>query len=531
MRKVTLVGGVATKQPVHHEASHRPSELNYNESIGNALDISTRGGDVITASTVRDVASQIIRPASVSMGVRDIMGGWNGSRIAMYLHFMIETPAVTKHEVITVYSDGFDMSFNGHFPPEMLFRIDRRQVIGNSVATNTMTPNGMAVAKDYMNLAPVNVIADGQVDCKDDLLRPQDALWQMQQFETGPFIDPRTKAHESGTTGAVRDDNSAVRISKMLNGFKQGKKENDIDNHNFGETHIIFDSAANILMSDSSDESGLMALLNRSTQHDENGTFTWKELCSLFGNLDDPNDTRIQLLGTFTGPMENLRNESRDWHGADLSTNLAYAINDKVGKMVATALLMSATFEVGQHPDGRPNVTPTGCYKMFPQMDDAHADSAAWDIANTIEIELLTLLTNRVDTYKMTLELQAFSVNTIKLYLNGALTPDVFTAPAFCTALTSSLIADGEDDVLNHAHTMHGVIDDLIGVSTVRSNANNNLALGPTSAFTTPVENRVGHQPQIVTANGQPMAQQQTAYTPSSQPMINTNQPSGGLTL
>lgn len=470
MRNVTLVNGIFILQPIHNEISHRPMEFNYDGNIHNQLLNDTRDGKSVSTGSLSNVASKIIMPSTTSKGTRDILGGWNEQHIAGYLLYRIETPAEIKHEVHVVYSDKFDVSMSGKLNPDTRFTIDSRKVIASTLNQSVMTPGGTTVSSDFMSMRPVDVIRRDECSIKDDLIRPCDSLYKMQSIEIGEtFDDFRSKASVIGVDANSRDSDSGTYLSKVLNSYKLSKASNDEGNFGYSEDTIVLDSAAGYLNAEHSTESAVMTLLTQRSQFGESGNFEYGELCRLFDEPGNPVSSRCSMSGQVTGQMENLRNESSDMHGNDKSTNLAFRLNDKLGKELSARLLASATIEISNNSLGQPDVAISEVSAMFPQMSDRSIMDAAEELRNIIMIETIGTVRDYADSYSITIDATAYSYNMIRMSLDGK-GNDVFSAPSFCNALSSSMVSDGGESQTDFAAGLKSIIDETFKTD---HNANN----------------------------------------------------------
>lgn len=463
--QVTLKQCIFVIQPIYNEASHRPLVSNYNSALANDLYESTNQGNTITRETVSNVASNIIMPSTASGGVRDIVGGWNERRLAGYLLFEISTPAETKMEVLTVYTDRFDVSHMGTLAPDTVFNIDSRKVISSSLQTGVINQHTGGATRDYMLLKPVDVVAHGDVQTKSFLSRPADVMGAMQKIDIGEaFTDTRCRASRSGSDANSLDSDSATFVSKTLNSYKLSAANNQHDDMGYGIEGVVYDGAMQTLKAEHSQESAAITLFKKQTEFVDSGFFSWGDLIYLFDHNNDNLSSISRTIGTTVGSIEDTRNESQQWHGSDKFTNLAFRINDKLGKEMANRLLMNASFIVKQDSVGRPDVQVYDVGAMFDGMSEHHILKAVEDLRNIISIELVNVINNYADSYYMDIKATAFVNNRFDISLDGS-NIETFIAPSFCTSLTSSMVADSEDSLVDLAAGLKGIIDNTFNNS------------------------------------------------------------------
>lgn len=446
-------------QPIYNEASHRPLVSNINTEMTNTLYELTDSGSNITRESVSPIASNIIMPSTASMGTRNIVGGWSERRLAGYLLFEIRTPAEVRHEVLTVYTDKFDVTHKGTLADDTLFTIDNRKVISSNRQTGIINQVTGGASKDQMILRPVDVIAHDDIETKNVLCRPADVMGAAQCINRGiNVIDTRSKVGVTGENANSLDSDSSTYIAKTLNHYRGSARSNEVEDFGFGVESSIYDGALVTLKSEHAGESQIVTLLKNRSQYGQCGHVSWGELISNFDRVGDRLSSISETHGVTMGPMEDVTSDSKNWHGADRNTNLAFRINDKIGKEMSNRLLNECSFIIKQDTYGRPDVQAYNVSAMFKQMSKEHVMRAVDDLCNVLSIELISVANTYADSYMLDVKATAFVNNRYEISLDGN-NVETFIAPSFCTALMSSMVSDSEEALQDLGSTINGIID------------------------------------------------------------------------
>lgn len=444
-------------QPAFYEASHRPLVNNYDGSMKNEIEEVTAGGTLLDKGSLSNFATRVIMPSNVSLGQRDILGGWNEKKLAGFLLFEIKTPVETKLEVLTIYSDIFDPSFRGTLSNDLLFTIDNRKIVGSSIQSGVINPRTGSCGRDYMVVKPVKVITD-EVNTNEYMARPSDVMATMQKISVGEdFLDIRTRAKESGSDALSVDSDTSSYLSKTLTRYKYALVD-DEDNRGYGVEHSPFGKAVSSLAVENSNMSHVVEYIKKHSQYAMNGMFTWGELVSMFGHGQRGLNDITEIKGAVTGPMENTRNDASDWHGWSDETNIAFRLNDRLGKEMANRLITEINIEIKQDTLGRPHVVPSSVNVMFPNMDKDIVMASIDSLCNTIAVEMVSMINLYADTYHISIKAQAFVKNRISIKL-GNRNREVFIAPSFCTSVTTPMAGATSDSLHSFSSSMMSMIE------------------------------------------------------------------------
>lgn len=406
----------------------------------------------VTSATIAKSAGNMIRPAPVHEGVITIPEGWNSIRMRWVMHVEVtDTMGSTTLEVLSGFTEYFDVSYGMHINPDMRFYINSIQTM-NPMAMMTNPVNGM--------LEGSGVISNNQVGMtlatdRLYLQRPQDAIEAIQDsahYASGLTFDSNTNRNVGmvPVKTSMRHNAAAGYLGDLLSNFLASKASVQYQ----GETTSPWENTYHAVRNPTVTRDGFLSKLAYSLgQTLTPNSFSLNELLRL-----DMNATSVMHLET----SATLGYDGEHWAGSDLTTQAATIIGQSVPAYLNRFGLARAQFSFQSG--------------MEPLVSDFATIAPLADPRNmlmgfkfVIQHELMATLVNGFMFVEAMVNCDLFGITTIHIRLNGVGVFVPFSFPSFCDSLAAPVISRNSTNVTDIYQTVDTVLS-AVGQTTMGHN-------------------------------------------------------------
>ena len=227
---------ILQEQPGHASQHYRPYETNYTDDIASKIASTQRGASSTFAPGIlRDGATGLIQPSSVTQGELGIANGWGERRAAIFLEIESTSSYGTVREVISGFTDHVGMTATGAIDQRM--KIWPNNYIKYRVSTATNSTGVHASASVDQNTQILHGLGQEQ----NYGLRPTDAFAYMshQQFDSD-VLDPRVSINVAGMTSDRKNTIPSQYLHKVFKGYQEANN----DMSGFGGDNYLYNMAA-----------------------------------------------------------------------------------------------------------------------------------------------------------------------------------------------------------------------------------------------------------------------------------------------
>lgn len=431
-RAMSVVKFIMQETGTYNQQYRRPYQTNSNAAVENQILETVDQKRSISAASLATVASQFIQPSATPEEEIHIANGWNTKRY----RFLLEVQSVDRtglmatKEFIVGYTDHPDISYGGHFDPNMVFYINAINVTrehrttaptGSQMHQAMIDSSHILVNNQYSNLEAPNQLFG---------LRPEDVYDQIdnrvlkKHITDGFVVDGRTKITTSATKSNRANAVAPTYMASVLDSYLQTARNQKDDSDT-----VIMEAARSTVQSSSVSEDPFMSFVRGCQGGTGGNAFTLRDLLAL-----DPN-----AMPTLAPMNDGLRASlhqtglTSHWGGADMHTLWATTLSQSVPSYMLqfgfTRLQLTATnMDIGSQI----HVTPTHV-RSFNQGFDVSRELQA--LIFRLETELLKNLSqNNMLSFGVEIDCDLLGETKCWISINGSPVID-FVMPSFCDAL------------------------------------------------------------------------------------------------
>lgn len=460
---VNFVRGFLIQQPISHPIDYRPLEVVFNPDSLNRLMNATNGGVDLDHVAIRDIARDIVAPSRQSKGKVSIAGGWNESRLAVFLEFEVRTPDHIRREVICGYTDHNGVSPQLNVAPELMIFPNSHMIISESIISG---PNGNQTQYRVMGneqiLRPITVQAtNGGVFSGQNTMRPFDMMSSLQTAgarNEAAVIDPRHMMLGQTNMGIAsnRENNISSRyLSNVLTAFRKSSEE--VKSSLLGATrNAQLGMAGKYVRETRLDSRVLFNFLSSRTELEAKGYLTYGELEYIFPNLN--NNIEKSQISTKNGIMDN-RNLFTDTSDVSIESQIATAFSHCIPTIMSKLQFVNVSFTVSNETlTGETIVSLEYIQPMFADIAD---EAKAQVFVNSITMDVVPeVLYGRVGSFSIDVTCAILGGTDCLISVDGR--PVIPKSVVnYCDNLSTSMTSANETYLHNEAAVLGRMLDDV----------------------------------------------------------------------
>lgn len=432
-KQMNVVRFVMQETGTYNTQYARPYQTRSDPGLTNTILETVDQKRSISAAALSKVAGQFIQPSATPEAEIQIANGWGTKRYRFLLEIQTvdRTGLMTTKEFIAGYTDHPEISYGGHFDPNMVFFINAVSVTRESRVT---TPFGAQMHQSMVDSSHVLVnhqYSDLQSQNQLFGLRPEDVYDQIDNrqlssnlTDDGFVVDGRTKITQSATKSKRANAVAPVYMANVLDSYLQTARNQKDD-----ADHVIMEAARSTVESSSVSEDPFMAFV-RSLHNGQGGQFfTLRDLQQLDPTAYPqaaPIDDKLRMQLHQAG-------QSQNWGGATQEVLWATTLAQSVPSYMLAFGIMRLIFTSTNMDIGSNIHTTVANVRSFDQGVDKSREIQA--LIFRLETELLKNLSQH-NLLSFGLEMDCDLLGESKMYLqiNGQAV-EYFCMPSFCDAL------------------------------------------------------------------------------------------------
>lgn len=462
----------------------RPYTTNYDQSVERSLEHYTDGGRDMSAAALARVANTFLRPASVPVGTVGLIEGFNEKRFSIMLEVRHHNSRFTngaQRTVVTGYTDhlGVISSGGGYIlDPEMSIFINSIYTVRDSVIN---TPHGRSVQSAMSRSVQLPHVSASQQDIAFSaheqptfMSRPEDVAAHLQLLDDPTMVEFNRGAGStdcrsmvSSTANSRRSNNNRNHyMSTMIRGYRSA-----VDSiETFGDENI-WDKTRSNVREQSVTDNDFISQLMMETSFGVSSSFTYGELCGIFGSGDAfDNLVDVHLSGKtrseLTGGVAMYQNIDSDDLGA--ATNEAMAgtmVHQSIGGIMSDCLITSVSFIA--HNDtltGEVDFRITAPPRSFSEHVDIRRIIDNVFIPRVMNEIISDVSMDNQLSFSLECTFDLIYESTIQVSIDGG-DPAFYIIPSFCDSLSSPVLSVDGETTQTMAEDVRSMLESLGNVS------------------------------------------------------------------
>ena len=415
--------------------------------------------------------SNFVSPQTQAHAV-DIPNGWGQRRYFFRMEVDIRSQLGTKTEVVTGFTDGDQVSMNGHISPDMVFYIDTVTTIryvpttvGGQQFVATRVQDSVHVLTNF-NAGEMTSPWQQSVD----MMRPQDLYSNIMvsQMDTHEVLDTRTKLFKPATSRRTNNTQSDY-VARVISGALSQASE-----HAYGmDGPSIFAGALTQVQEKALSDIDFVKMLQQASAGIPTSNFTWGDLMRLTnGGVDQ--FTKIVHKGSHAltrvadnpfvfGALGNNSNESDSLQSQSRTALAATMISNALPSHMLMCGFGDAMFRVSNAYSTDPMQPATLAWESTPgSLTQGHFDRAAVQrLENLIINDLMHAVSygNQL-LYDVTVRCHVFGRLEIEIRLENDHAR--FVSPGFAGSIFSPITSSGTGDLGNLSSAFNYLLSDVL---------------------------------------------------------------------
>lgn len=457
----------------------------------------------INPKGLRDIAGDIIAPATEAVGNVGISGGW-GTRRFRFIMTVSENNQFNHLNNITRIIYGYTNEGNldpSGIDPEQRFYFNSETIVANTIGR---TPNGQVIVpRVQASHQIINGFSTGESNPVYGpnantiyTIRPEDVYTSIQNENViarlnqgiewnnngghysnidGP-VHIRDSRNQLGVGGEMKlarrsEHSSAIYLSEVLRGYKEGITESDDPT----STNSVAGVAQSAIGNDSVVTNNFLMLLREKCGFNQKGYVTFRELCSVFPDLQSrthctssmsPSMPQRIMVGAGSGNRRGNGlsdvSDSNHWHGATAETIAATMLGQIVPSIMASTMFETISFTAFNGLGGRNDFV----VQLIPEairmvVDGLNAHEYGNIFISQLKDQVLVPVSfSNQRTFTMTVSCDLVGETIVDISFDGN-PSERFVAPSFADSLTTSLTTTNFDHAKTIASDMQFLVDSV----------------------------------------------------------------------
>ena len=454
----------------YHALALRPYQTHTDaQSIGIFNDV-TNGGTNLSTNAVAQGCDGLVRPSAQAAGMANIAGGWDERRFVFLMHVSFEKMGVTIYQVLSGYTDRFDLSLNGTLSPDMMLHFNNSVEIRQSAILGA---NGRQMQMSVRDASHILTDSVGGVNqngypggwgagtqslnysCS---MRPMDIFHRSgvpsvlhESSYTNNAVDGRVSFLQGPKKSRRSNSSAPVYLSRLLTA-QQTAERNSLDAMDDDQT--IHNAAAGQVIEQSMMDDGFISTLDNHSQIMSTAAISYGELCSFNPHVDGITQVIKRKAGA---PMRHGR-DSNHWNGANNETLIATILSHSVPALMLDLMLLGVEFTATNSTiDSDYAVAVTGANSFAEGID---LQPYVTRFIDRLKFEILSDISrrNRI-SFGIHMRCDVAADTTIDITLDG--NTERFTMPSFCDALATPVFTTQRTDLDNVANDIMSISNNL----------------------------------------------------------------------
>lgn len=451
----------------HHDQWRRVYKTELTGDVQMALEHQLAGERIFTPATVAGVAGQFIKVGAQPEKQIAIPNGFGERRIRFLLEVQkVDIGGGKVIEVISGYSDAFDVSHGGHLNPDLVFNINSIMMINERTEYTPMGPKIIRTINNNSHLL-YDRSYQGVGGVRDAYLRPQDVYGIMSLNDLGGVLpnnsfDARNVMMPIPQKSSRSNGLATTYMAKTLGGIYTAHAQNDLS---ATPIDVYSQAKGNVTESNAGMDSFLNAIRQIKRAPSIDATFTIRQLEAMdYNGVNNPAITRFQMFGQAEHISSDARQYTQVVSGADLNTQIATIIMQSVSAIAMELSFTKIAFQATNRTNGMnfgiglglDLVTITN-YRSFADNVDMSPNIAMFE--QRLKTEVLRDLSNNGNTdYDITVDLDVLNEAVISVSVYGGQSVP-YRFPTYCDALNVPMVTGNTQLVHNIASDFSAATD------------------------------------------------------------------------
>lgn len=444
--------------PPHHEQYFRPFEMNLTPGLVNSVLEYTDEGRYVSSNNLSDIAGHILRPAATPQNKIAIPNGLGEGRFIFFLEITTNNCFGNTREIISGFTDYMGISASGHLDPNMVFYINSRKSLQDSIVTGAAGRGIKTALRDDSQLLT------NQGYMSSIAMRPQDVVAAGQtSLLTGGYnsnvIDTRNDLNSSPLLSQRGNTLPNHYLSNTLNGYIKAANATSIIGGDVTPDEL-YSEAMGYVRSPRMAVSDFVSAMGLSSV-DGVDKFTFGQLDATWPRPDGWwNVTRPSPGSRMERVRCSILENSEHWHGANIETSIAFSLSQAMPAIMSSLMLVYLDVTIEPTPiTGQPVVVVLKTIGMFDGVvTPAHIQlletQLSYDVVNSI-------IGKNVTDFKIAMSVNLMESGTYNISVNG-FPSSVFVAPTFCDSFASPVVGMDKSSLTNMNKNMETLVDTLI---------------------------------------------------------------------
>lgn len=477
MNKFTVSKLIMVETSRYPDMYLRPYESNYDYQTQQALNHSTESGSKLTANALTSVASMILKPSAVPVGVVGMVNGFSEKRFSFMLEITEYNTRITTggvRYVITGYTDQLgvinDRRGNPILDPNMSFYINNIHTIRDTLVNTAIGKSyrsNMASSLQLPHVSTSNRDGFGFSNTPTYLMRPEDVAGKIstENDPTRKYLNESSGVIDLGgvLTGVVGSKRGNTSRSHYLSDLFTGYVNALTDTSDF-EYDDVWDKTKQNVRGNALSNNPFIAELMMTTDFAAVGSFTLSELDNMTGNAaSDLADVIIKnnLSNANAGRLGMFDStDSDDWGMASTTSQAATILQQSIGSIMSDCMLTTVGFIVHNNTltgemDFRftsPINSFTDGIDLTPLLENMFKPRVMAEIIDDISF-------NNQVSFSLECVMDLHYESTISISIDGE--EGFYVAPSFCDGITTPVLTYDNVSLSNLAEDVVSMVGSI----------------------------------------------------------------------
>lgn len=415
----------------------------------------------VTASTVSDFASTVLKANPQAGRAVEIENGWNEQRLRFFMALVaVDANHDRTHCNISGYTNYVGLSRGKHFADDMVFHISS---INTLRERQHITPTNQVTAMEHLDTSHVISNPNYQASYRDSQgiwgNRVEDMYTAIDDIELSDGLSGEVFTQD--TRGIVSRQpklsrrNEAVASNYLANAFNGFVKSLRGSEH--GSMGEVFEDARNQAKNKSAIDDPFLGWLREVNGPNNSSFFTYGDLVKLDPNVD--NVKHISELGLTKRAGNVSAEDSAHWDSADLITEAAVTISQSLPGYMADAKLSMIEFTATNLTVDEQTIIHAANYNSFLNHLNLERDIDRLKL-RLIEDFFFGLTLQNTIKFKLRMRCDLLG-DTILDIQWGSPEERTYITPSFCDSLLTPLITTDKNVVYDNARDLRNIFHEI----------------------------------------------------------------------